>query len=121
AGTATNPDSTDTDMTVVRVNPQTGAMLDSPIFVANAGIDTASGVAVYHTQPHQDRIVVVGTATGQTDNDFAVARLNADGTLDTSFNAGSASHLYNIGGAGDACRAVAIDGSNNLVVAGSTT
>ena len=121
AGNAVNPaPGGDQDAAVLRVNPISGAAVGAATFIANTGIDTATGLAVYRSQPHQDRIVVTGTAVGASDNDIFLARLNADGTPDTSFNAGSFTHLYNLGGPTDAGGGVAIDTSNNIVAVGTT-
>jgi uncharacterized delta-60 repeat protein len=86
--------------------------------------DIANDVVV---QP-DSKIVVVGSAdvpasggvTGLTH--AAVARLNANGTLDTSFNTtGKLDYTYNLGGAGaDTANAVALQGTQ-IVIAGTST
>jgi uncharacterized delta-60 repeat protein len=74
------------------------------------------------------RIVVVGTDSTATNNDFAIARLTAGGQLDSSFN-GTGEVSINFGPVLDAsnnsvnvdavANAVAIDGAGRIVVAGS--
>ena len=68
-----------------------------------------------------DQIVVAGSSQfGTTDHDFAVARLNANGTLDTSFNGdGRATVRFDQGGGlNDRATGVAIDGSGRVVLGG---
>ena len=65
------------------------------------------------------RIVVVGSAAGN----FAVARLNTNGTLDTTFGlagTGIASKDFGFGGGSDSAAAVAIQADGRIVVGGST-
>ncbi len=92
---------------------------------ASSNQDYATGVAV---QP-DDRIVVVGYAEipsnspGTPGSSYAaVARLAANGTLDTSFNGtGELTYTYNLGGdIEDSAAAVTLDG-NQIVIAGATT
>jgi uncharacterized delta-60 repeat protein len=89
--------------------------------------DTVYGVVV---QPNSS-IVLVGQAdlpvTGSssltgTPSDVAVARLDANGTLDTTFNGtGLLTFSYNLGGnSSDAASAVTLDGTQ-IVIAGTTT
>jgi uncharacterized delta-60 repeat protein len=87
--------------------------------------DSASDVVV---QP-DDKIVVVGSAqippsagSTATLSDAAVARLNSNGTLDTSFNGtGKVTYSYNLGGSGsDTATAVALRGTQ-IVIAGTST
>ena len=80
--------------------------------------DYASSVAV----DSQGRIVVAGYAqTSQSNYEFAIARLNADGTLDTTFGGtGKVTVPFNIAGGNDSrAYKVAIDGSGRIVVAGT--
>ena len=51
------------------------------ITLSSTGSDSAFGGAL----DSQDRIVIAGYADGSSTKDFAVARLNVDGTLDASF------------------------------------
>jgi len=75
--------------------------------------DAALDVAV---QP-DDKIVVAGFTRVGTNDDFAVARFNADGTPDTGFgNSGAASVDFNA--AVDKAWAVLIQGDGKIVLAG---
>jgi len=63
--------------------------------------------------------VVVGRATSPTILDMALARYNADGTLDRSF-AGNGILTADFHGAGDFGQDVALDNAGRLVAAGYT-
>jgi uncharacterized delta-60 repeat protein len=65
----------------------------------------------------QGRIVVAGSSNNGANNDFALVRYNAGGTLDTSFG-GTGKVTTPIGSAADAANAVAIDSQGRIVVAG---
>ncbi|MFB6888447.1 calcium-binding protein [Kitasatospora sp. NPDC056327] len=75
------------------------------------GADDAFGVTVQG----DGRIVAAGLSGG----DFALARLNADGTLDTGFDTDGRVTTDFDGGA-DAARAVAVQGDGRIVAAGYT-
>ena len=69
------------------------------------------------------KIVVAGEAGNGANRDFAVARYNADGTVDTTFGTVSGQTrtgklITTFGSGGDHARAVAIDSNDNIVVAG---
>jgi uncharacterized delta-60 repeat protein len=68
-----------------------------------------------------DKILAVGSSqqAGGSGWDFAVARLNADGTLDTTFN-GTGKATVDFGSSSDFGRSVAIQG-DNIVLAGQTS
>jgi uncharacterized delta-60 repeat protein len=76
------------------------------------GTDQANAMAL---QPDGKLVLVGTTSTGG--GDFAIARLNADGTLDTSFN-GTGKRTINLGGSPDNAFAVAIQPDGKIVVAG---
>ena len=65
------------------------------------------------------RILVAGSAWNGTDLDFALARFTATGAPDPSFGAGGVV-VTPIGPATDAARAIAIDGSGRILVAGQS-
>jgi uncharacterized delta-60 repeat protein len=68
------------------------------------------------------RIVLAGFAfTTPTKKDFALARYNADGTLDTTFSADGRVMLNFGAGTDDEAFDVAIDSSGRIVAAGSST
>ncbi len=75
------------------------------------------------TVDSRGRIIVVGSyqGAGADGIDFAVVRFNADGTDDTSF-AGDGGTIVNFDGGqsnNDYALAVAVDGDDNIIVAGS--
>jgi uncharacterized delta-60 repeat protein len=78
--------------------------------------DSALGVAV---QP-DGKVVSVGvTSNGATGQDFAVTRLNPDGTLDGAFSGdGTLVFNFNSGARADIARAVAIQPDGKIIVAG---
>src|SRR5439155_1418260 len=65
------------------------------------------------------RIVVAGYSYNGSNYDIAVVRYTAAGALDTTFN-GTGKVTTAIGAGDDVGRAVAIDGSGRIVVAGSS-
>lgn len=84
------------------------------------GTDNCTGIALQA----DGRIVVVGHTTSATTHgtEFAVARLKADGTLDTSFGAGTGKVVagFDLGtGNNDDANAVAIQADGRIVVAGT--
>lgn len=85
---------------------------DGVTTVAFPGASTLEQAFAAAVQP-DGRIVIVGKA----DNDFALLRLNPDGTLDTTFGVGGkvAKDFF---GSVDEAYAVAIQGDGKVVVAG---
>lgn len=87
------------------------------------GLDQGLGVAL---QANGAIVVVGSTDMGGGDLAYAVARLNANGTLDTTFNPGGATPGTEIisfglaGLTGDAATSVAIQSNGAIVVAGSS-
>jgi uncharacterized delta-60 repeat protein len=80
------------------------------------GGDGAGAIAV---QP-DGKLVAAGGATINEQIDFALARYNSDGTLDTSF--GTAGRVTtDFGGPWEAASSLAIQGDGKIVVAGFTT
>jgi uncharacterized delta-60 repeat protein len=78
--------------------------------------DVALGLAI---QP-DGKIVVVGYAGYSPNTDFAIARLNANGTLDTSFGAAHTGMItYDFGYGNDRATGVAIQPDGKIVVVGS--
>ncbi len=84
--------------------------------------DTANGVAL---QPGDDKIVVAGPSSSGGDSDFALARYNTDGSLDTNADADPGTHfdtdgkvVADLGSNSDVANAVAIQGDGKIVVAG---
>lgn len=81
------------------------------------GEDLPRGVAI---QPDL-RIVVAGSATQGFNRDFALARYNVDGTLDSSFDGDGklTTDFFGPSGNGDIASAVAIQPDEKIVIAGS--
>jgi uncharacterized delta-60 repeat protein len=108
------------EFTVLRYNPDgtldTGFGESGKVTSAiGARSDSASGVALQD----DGKIVVAGDTFGLSNNDFAVARYNANGSLDTSFNGtGKATADF---GKIDYGQSVAVHGDGRIVVAGYTT
>jgi uncharacterized delta-60 repeat protein len=89
---------------------------DSGKVTTNVGTKNASAESV--TIQSDGKIVVAGSFNA-SNNDFAVVRYNANGTLDTSFNeTGKAAADF---GADDFGRSVAMHGDGRIVVTGYTT
>jgi uncharacterized delta-60 repeat protein len=65
------------------------------------------------------KIVVAGFASNGANNDFLVARFNANGSLDTTFN-GTGFRIQPIGANDDEAAAVAVQSDGKIVVAGFT-
>ncbi len=86
--------------------------------LGNTNNDKANGVAI----DGAGRIVVVGSVDRSSagDTDFAVLRLNADGTPDSNFNnSGKRVVFFDLGGSKeDVARSVAIDSNGRIVVGG---
>jgi uncharacterized delta-60 repeat protein len=97
-----------------------GGVAIMPFDLGGSGLgdDVAASVAI---QP-DGKIVVVGTAQigRDGDTDFAVTRLNSDGSPDLDFSGdGRVTIPFNLGGLNtDTARAVAIDSQGRIVVAG---
>ena len=74
--------------------------------------DEAHAVAV----DGNGKLVVAGFAENGSDKDFALARYNANGTLDTDFGGGKTTTDF--GTAADRAYAVAVDGNGKILAAG---
>lgn len=82
------------------------------------GLDTLSGLLIQS----DGKIVATGTVqTGTSNYDFAALRLNADGSLDTSFGIGGWKVVpFDLGSGGyDECNASALQNDDKIVLAGS--
>ena len=64
------------------------------------------------------KIVVAGYSFNGSDYDFALARYNPNGSLDTSFS-GDGRQTTDFGGEGEHANAVALQGDGNIVAAGN--
>ncbi|HEX4608314.1 MAG TPA: FG-GAP-like repeat-containing protein, partial [Urbifossiella sp.] len=132
-GVATEPDgkvvavgSKNNDFVVVRYNADgsldtafgTGGVATVDFALGGGNVDQATDVAVQA----DGKIVVVGSAsTTAAGDDFAVARLNADGSLDGTFGTGGKVHVDFAGGgtADDDANGVAIAADGDIYVVGS--
>ncbi len=76
--------------------------------------DYASGIAV----DPSGRIVVAGSTYNGANHDFALARLNADGNLDTSFNS-TGRITFAFGARDDTARALSVDSTGRITVFGT--
>ena len=63
------------------------------------------------------KIILAGSSSNGSNNDFAVVRYNADGTLDTSFN-GTGKVATDFGSGGDQANSVVLQSDGKIVVAG---
>ncbi|MBI4658648.1 MAG: VCBS repeat-containing protein [Verrucomicrobia bacterium] len=75
--------------------------------------DNAFAVAV---QP-DGKLVAAGRANGSSNSDFALARYNTDGSLDTSFGTGG-KVTTDVGGSGDQVHALVVQSDGKIVAAG---
>jgi len=108
------------DFTVYRFNPDgtrdaTFGGGDGFVSTDITGNDVANAVAL---QP-DGKIVVAGRSNGGGNNDFSLARYNADGTPDPAFS-GDGKLTTPIGTAGDIALAVAIQPDGKIVAGGSS-
>jgi uncharacterized delta-60 repeat protein len=81
----------------------------------NFGNDTAHAVAI---QP-DSKIVVAGYSSIAGNSDFALARYNSDGSLDTTFS-GDGKTTTSFGGGSDTATALVIQPDGRIVVVGDT-
>jgi len=114
AGTSSQPD-TGWDFALARYEPDGG--LD-PSFGDNGRVttdfdDVANGINALAVRP-DGKLVVAGESRG----DFALARYDTDGSLDTSFS-GDGVVTTDFAGMDDAAYAVALQGDGRIVAAGS--
>jgi uncharacterized delta-60 repeat protein len=83
-------------------------------FVAGTGTEVALGVT---RQPYDGKIVAVGYAPVGGVNDFALVRLNLNGSLDSSFGVGG-KLSHDFGGGVAIARGVAVQADGKIVAAG---
>ena len=106
------------------VSPALAAPADPDVSFGSGGFVTGnfsdrSGSARVQAlvQQPDGKFVAAGAADNGTSRDFALARFNTDGTLDTTFGA-SGVVLTGIGGRDDFGQAVALHADGRIVVAG---
>jgi uncharacterized delta-60 repeat protein len=108
------------DLALARYNPN--GSLDTS-FNGTGKVTTAIGSSDEHAyalalQP-DGKLVVAGRSNSGSNDDFALARYNPNGSLDTSFN-GTGKVTTTIGSADDAAHALAVQPDGKLVAAGDT-
>lgn len=116
---------TDRDFAVLRFNRDgsldatfgTGGKVIIPFNLGGDQVDVATSIAVLPS----NKIVVAGYAMKTTEDfDFAVARLNVDGSIDTQFGVnGKRTFGFDVGGTlDDRALGLAVQGDGKLVLAG---
>jgi uncharacterized delta-60 repeat protein len=113
------------DFALVRYNPN--GTLDTTFHSSGKVLTDLSGSGSYD-QAHalgiqsDGKIVAVGLSMASGNSDFAIARYNPNGTLDTTFNT-TGKVLTDLSGAGsqDEASAVAIQSDGKIVAAGDST
>jgi uncharacterized delta-60 repeat protein len=113
------------DFALVRYNPN--GTLDTTFYTTGRELADLSGSGSYD-QAHalgiqsDGKIVAVGLSMASGNSDFAIARYNPNGTLDTTFNT-TGKVLTDLSGAGsqDEASAVAIQSDGKIVAAGDST
>ena len=102
-----------------RTNPYAGAL--DPAFGGDGNVTTPIGPANDYGQSMavqaDGKIVVAGSSFNGTDYDFALARYNPDGTLDTSFD-GDGKVTTDFGASDDVAVSVAVQADGKIVAAG---
>ena len=84
--------------------------------IVNIGLDSLRDVVVQS----DDKIVVLGKSNNGSDEDFALARYDADGNLDTDFGSGG-SVTVDLGGTDEAGREIALQSDGRILVVGTHT
>lgn len=83
------------------------------------GADQGNKCAIYQSGPHAGKIVQAGRTDAAVDEAFGVVRLNANGSLDTSFSADGKA-FANFGSTQASAEAVAVDSLDRVIVVGWT-
>ena len=109
----------DTDFVVARYT--TDGVLDTTfssdgIHVFDLGSSNEDQLRGMQIQPN-GKIVVVGD---HDDKDWAVARLNTDGSMDTTFGGGDGITITDFGGANDRAQDLVIESDGKIIVGGFT-
>ena len=105
--------------------------LSSPVWAADGDVDTSFGasgivttdfsllrdVAKSIVVQSDEKIVVAGYASNETNEDFAIVRYNTDGTLDSSFGT-AGKVLTPIGSGNDGAYSVVLQNDGKILVAG---
>jgi uncharacterized delta-60 repeat protein len=119
AGTsATN--SPGSDFAAVRLNADgsldTGYNGGGKVTVSlSGGIDKANAAALQA----DGKLVIAGRATGAANNDYAVVRINTDGSVDTTF-AGTGKLVLPVGAGTDVITSIAVLGDGGILLGGNS-
>lgn len=119
-----SPGSCQTDFTIIRYN--TNGTLDTSFGIGGKVItdfDSGSSDQTLALALQPDGKIVAAGVTfngGPTNSDFAIARYNVNGSLDTSFNSNGKIVANFGGGSDDTATGVAIDSSGKIIVVGNT-
>ncbi len=113
-------DPTNYDFALARYNAD-GSLDDSfdGDGVVTTSIDSDIDVAFSVSIQADNKLIVAGSSYNGVDDDFALARYNADGSLDDSFD-GDGKVTTDIGSDTDAASALCIQEDGRIVVAGSS-
>jgi len=112
---------TDSDFALVRYNAD--GTLEGTF--GTGGISTTSVSSIFDSLNavafQGSKIIAVGVAAGATNDDFAVVRFNADGSVDTTFGPVGANGkvVTPVGTGNDAASGVAVQSDSKIVVCGS--
>ncbi|MCB9917355.1 MAG: LEPR-XLL domain-containing protein [Planctomycetes bacterium] len=108
------------DMALIRYNAD--GSLDSGFGGGDGIVTTAVGagsdVGTSVTVQADGKILVAGYASNGTDNDFALTRYNADGSLDTGFGGGDGIVTTAVGAGSDAGYSVVVQDDGKILVGG---
>ena len=132
AGQSDNGTSGQYNFSFIRLN--TNGSLDTGFGGGDGIVTTAIGVGYSWAEDialqSDGKFVLAGTSWNGTDNDFAIARYNSDGSFDSGFGGGDGivttpiSNGINAGGgqfqADDFANGVVIQADGNIIVAGTT-
>ncbi|MGZ3184668.1 MAG: hypothetical protein ACXU8N_19715 [Telluria sp.] len=115
----TTSDGTQTDLAVTRLNADgsvdsTYGNSGTRVVAASAGNDSINGAAVLA----DGKLVLVGGVTGANGADTGLVKLNADGSLDTSFGTGGVAQVEFAAGT-DNATALLVQGDGKLLVGGT--
>jgi uncharacterized delta-60 repeat protein len=100
---------------------------NTPNGFVNVSLSDGNDVAYAVAVQADGKILVAGTTPSADGNNIAVARMNADGTLDTSFGAGTSDGspdgvvTLSLGKGDDEARAIAVQSDGKIVIAGTSS
>jgi len=112
------------DLLVVRYNTdgtRDTKFSNDGVFIYNSpanGDDTGKAAAI---QPLDNKVVIVGQTSGGADSDLLVLRLNANGTLDTTFSGDGITAFDGAANNDDIGNAVALQADGKIIVVGQSS